>query len=160
MLDAPVQYRGNAQGSAARAVIPPCPEPTPRTTFGFAFLTAEGGQRYRIDELIREIGRRGRFSARLAPYAWGVGGFLIGAIFWYFVGFWSFLSTVVTTKGPEAAVSVLVRPSEVVAGAPNCTLLVLNRSTGRTTSVPCPEPLPAFDEARSARQDFAAAHLP
>jgi hypothetical protein len=123
----------------------------------FLFLTAEGGQRYRVDELFREIGRRGRIYARLAPYAWGLGGFLIGAIFWHAVGFWGVLGAAVL-DGPEAsAVSVVARPAEVAAGVPNCTVLALNRSTGRTYSVPCPEPMPAFDEARGERQDFAAA---
>ena len=156
MRKAPVHSRGSAPGSSsAPAAHVARPASVTSLVPGFAFLTSEGRQRYRIDEVIREIGRRGWLSARVAPYAWGFGGFLIGAIFWHAVGFWGILGSVVL-KPQEAGVSVITRPAEAVAGVANCTLLVLDRSTGRTTSVPCPEPMPAFDEARGARQDFAA----
>lgn len=122
-------------------------------------------QRFRVDEVLREIGRRGRLSSHAAPIAWGLGGFLVGAIFWHVIGFWGFLGTVVL-KGPETAVSVVTRQQPVVVARqqivesailPNCTVLVLDRSTGRTSSVPCPEQLPMLEEARSHRQDLAFA---
>lgn len=159
MRNAPIETGGRTLGgSSAPATVSPRPaeQTTPRIlATSFLFLTAEGGQRYRVDELFREIGRRGRIYARLTPYAWGLGGFLIGAIFWHFVGFWGFLGATVLNR-PEAPVTVVARPAQVPAGVSNCTVLALNRSTGRTYSIPCPEPMPAFDEASSERQDFAA----
>ena len=122
-------------------------------------------QRFRVDEVLREIGRRGRLWSRAVPIAWGLGGFLIGAIFWHHIGVWGFLGTVVL-KGPETAVSVVSREQPVMvarrpavepAFLPNCTVLVLDRSSGLTYSVPCPEHLPMLEEARSHRQDLALA---
>ena len=124
-------------------------------------------QRFRIDEVLHEIGRRGRLSARGAPIAWGLCGFLIGAIFWHLIGVWGFLGAVVL-KVPEPAVSVVARQHPVMvarqravesAAQPNCTVLVLDRSTGQTTSVSCPEHLPVFEEARRGRQDLALAEI-
>lgn len=159
MLKATVDSGESTQdGSPSPAAITSRPASASNILLGFAFLTAESRQRYRIDEIIREIGRRGRFSPRLTTIAWGISGFLIGAIFWHSVGIWGALSAAVL-KTPDVAVSVVERPAEVVAGVPNCTVLALNRSTGRTTSVPCPDPMPAFDEASSKRQDFAAVDL-
>ncbi|MEO8650975.1 MAG: hypothetical protein ABI391_01655 [Hyphomicrobiaceae bacterium] len=118
-----------------------------------------------MDEVLREIGRRGLLSTHGAPIAWGLGGFLVGAIFWHLIGFWGFLGTVVL-KGPETAVSVVTRQQPVFvvrrlavvpAILPNCTVLVLDRSTGQTSSVPCPEQLPMLEEAQSHRQDLAFA---
>jgi hypothetical protein len=127
---------------------------------------AARAQRFGVDGLLREIGRRGRLSSLGAPIAWGLGGFLIGAIFWHLIGFWGFLSTVVL-KGPETAVSEVVWQQPVMvarqairpATLPNCTVLVLNRSTGLTSGVPCPEHVPMLEEARRGRQDLALAEL-
>jgi hypothetical protein len=128
---------------------------------------ATRAQRFGVDGLLREIGRRGRLSSLGAPIAWGLGGFLIGAIFWHLIGFWGFLSAVVL-KGPETAVSVVTRQQPVMvarqegiqpATLPNCTVLVLDRSTGLTSAVPCPEHLPLLEEARRGRQDLVLAEL-
>lgn len=128
-------------------------------------LAAARAQRFRVDEVLREIGRRGLLGSRAVPVAWGLGGFVIGAIFWHQIGVWGFLGTVVL-KGPETAVSVVSREHPVTvarqrvvepAFLPNCTVLVLNRSSGLTSSVPCPEHLPMLEEARSRRQDLALA---
>lgn len=148
-----IDSRENAQGAAVASAIAAI-----RAARDAPRPAAERGVRYRVDEMLREIGKRGRFSSRLRPFAWGFGGFLIGAIFWHMIGFWGFLSAVVL-KGPEAGVSVISRPVVVPAGLPNCTGLALNRTTGRTTSVPCPEPMPAFDEARARRQNLAAVDM-
>ncbi len=144
-----IDSRNNAHGVAA--------DPAARRAEAVR-PAAERGRHFRIDELWREIVRRGHLSSPTAPLAWGFGGFLIGAIFWHFIGFWGFLSVVVL-KGPEAAaVTVVSRPAIAApAVVPNCTLLVLNRSTGQTTAVPCPDFMPAFDEASNRRQDFALA---
>lgn len=132
--------------------------------------SATGAYRFRVDELLREIGRRGRLSSLGTPIAWGLGGFLIGAIFWHLIGFWGFLSTVVL-KGPDTAVSVVARQQPILATRqqaiqpatlPNCTVLVLDRSTGLTFAVPCPEHMPMLEEARRDRQglqDLALAEL-
>ena len=124
-------------------------------------------RRFRVDELLQEIGRRGRLSSRGGPIAWGFCGFLIGAIFWHLIGVWGFLGAVVL-KVPDPAVSVVARQQPVMvarqravepAALPNCTVLVLDRSTGQTSSVSCPERLPVFEEARRGRQDLALVQL-
>lgn len=113
--------------------------------------------RFRVDELLHEIGWRGRLWLRVAPIVWGVGGFLIGVVFWYLIGVWGFLNTVVL-KGPGNPVSVVARQHVVQpATLPNCTVLALNRATGLTSSIPCPEQFPLLEEARSRRQDLALA---
>jgi hypothetical protein len=124
-------------------------------------------RRFGVDGLLREIGRRGRLLGLGAPIAWGLGGFLIGAIFWHLIGFWSFLSAVVL-KGPDTTMSVVIRQQPVIvarqqavrpATLPNCTVLVLDRSTGLTSGVPCPEHVPMLEEARRGRQNLALAEL-
>lgn len=126
---------------------------------------AARAQRFRVDEVLHEIGRRGRLSSRATPIAWGFCGFLIGAIFWHLIGVWGFLGAVVLK---EPAMSVVARQQPVMvarqravepAALPNCTVLVLDRSTGQTTSVSCPEHLPVFEEARHGRQDLALAEI-
>lgn len=110
----------------------------------------------RLDDLVREVGGRRLLGPRAVLLAWGFGGFLIGAIFWHFIGFWGFLNEAVL-KSPEARVSVVAR---VVPPAklPNCTTLALNRATGRTMSVPCPERMPLLEEAGiTGRRDLAFA---
>jgi hypothetical protein len=121
-------------------------------------------QRFRVDEVLREIGRRGRLSSHGAPIAWGLCGFLIGGIFWHHIGVWGFLGAVVLK---EPAVSVVARQQPVIVARqrvqpvvlPNCTVLVLDRSTGETSSVSCPDLLPVFEEARRGRQDLALAEI-
>jgi hypothetical protein len=119
---------------------------------------AEGGQRYRnrLDELFREVGRRGRLWSRAAPAAWAFGGFLIGAMFWHAFGVWGLLSSVVP-RGHEVSASVVARPAPAPAVLANCTALALDRATGQTYSVPCPDTMPAIEEASGGRRDFAAA---
>jgi len=145
--------------------IPDSRKSAPRAAAGESrgLLTSARSQRFRVDDLLREIGRRGRLSSRATPIAWGLGGFLIGAMFWHVIGFWGVLSTVVL-KGPETAVSVVVRqqpvdpPLPVVrATLPNCTALALDRSRGQTYSVPCHDHLPQLEEARFGRQDLVVA---
>lgn len=109
------------------------------------------------EEAIAASGR-GPLSSFAAPYAWGLGGFLIGAMFWHFIGVWSFFSTVVL-NAPEPQISVVARPAVLPVTHPNCTVLALNRATGQTYSVPCAENVPVLEEARIGRQDFAAAQI-
>jgi hypothetical protein len=116
-------------------------------------------RRFRVDELLHELGWRGRLWLRVAPVVCGLGGFMIGAALWYLIGVWGFLDTVVL-KGTGAPVSVVARQHLVQpATLPNCTVLALNRATGLTSSVPCPEQFPMLEEARSHRQDLALAEI-
>jgi hypothetical protein len=108
---------------------------------------------HRLDDLVREIGGRGRLRTAAAPLAWGFGGFLIGAIFWHAIGFWGFLGEVIL-KAPEPRVSVVAR-SVMPARLPNCTALAIDRTTGRTRSIPCAETAPLHEEAGLGRQDLA-----
>ena len=108
---------------------------------------------HRLDDLVREVGGRGWLRAHAAPLAWGFGGFLIGAIFWHAIGFWSFLGEVVL-KAPEPRVSVVARTA-LPSGLPNCTALAIDRATGRTLSIPCAETLHLHEEASLGRQDLA-----
>jgi hypothetical protein len=141
--------------------------PRRAATGASGLATALRAQRFRVDEVLREIGRRGRLASYGTPIAWGLGGFLIGAVFWHLIGVWGFLGAVVL-KEPDAKVSVVIRQQPVAearqeavqpAFLPNCTVLVLDRSTGVTTSVPCPERMPLLEEARYGRQDLALAEL-
>jgi hypothetical protein len=100
-----------------------------------------------------------RLSSRATPLAWGGAGFLIGASFWHVIGVWGVLGTVVLTES-EAAVPAVPHPIVMAdTGLPNCTDLVLDRSTGQTRSVPCTETMPLLEEARHGRQDLAFADL-
>ena len=58
-------------------------------------------------------------------------GFVVGAVFWHFVGFWDFVRNVVL-KGPERAAS------HVLQTGPECSSLVLDRSTGAVRVDTCP----------------------
>jgi hypothetical protein len=129
-------------------------------------LASARAHRFRVDEVLHEIGRGG-LSSRAATTAWGLSGFLIGAILWHVIGVWGFLGAVVL-KAPATPVSVVEqqqpmtvarRPAVEPAAVPNCTVLVLDRSTGQTTSVSCLEHLPLFEEARRGRQDLALVQL-
>lgn len=97
---------------------------------------------------------------------WSVIGFVIGAIFWHFVGFWGFMTQVVLASGsatpassahpPKVAeTSGWVRVAEVAVPAPGqCTTLFLDRQTGLTSARACDgnEPqLPA--DSFGGRQD-------
>jgi hypothetical protein len=86
---------------------------------------------------------------------WSVIGFVGGAVFWHFVGFWGFVSDVVLAEAPSPAVNAATHAPLAsrshwlqVADASQtpCTLLVLDRRTGVTSARPCDRdhvPLPA-----------------
>ena len=101
---------------------------------------------------------------------WSVFGFVAGAVFWHFVGFWGFLSEVVFAKEPftfipAGAHAIYAPPPEArsrwlqvadASPAP-CTLLLLDRQTGVTSARPCEDdhaPLPA--DAFQGREDRLA----
>lgn len=94
------------------------------------------------------------------PWAWGVAGFLAGAIFWHLVGFWSFVADVVYRPPAAAAGSGVVQaqPAVVVQGA--CTSLVLERVSGTTRQAGCPNlPLTFAADPKPGREDKLRAHL-
>lgn len=104
----------------------------------------------------------------LGGLGWSVIGFVGGAVFWHFVGFWGFVSDVVLSEGPPAASRAALyhapahaprmRPVQVAdASQAPCTLLALDRRTGVTSARPCDNdhpPLPA--DAFQGREDRIA----
>jgi hypothetical protein len=96
---------------------------------------------------------------------WSVLGFVAGAIFWHFVGFWGFVSSVVFANnqatGPDVAVAqrapviVVSQPvSTGATGSSHCSTVSRDRSTGVTSVRPCdgdPPTLP--QDAYQGRQD-------
>lgn len=81
---------------------------------------------------------------------WGVVGFIIGGLFWHFIGFWVFVSEIVVAGSPAplakpAAAHHVAVPFEARshwvqmadANAPQCTSLTLDRLTGVTSAQPC-----------------------
>lgn len=88
-----------------------------------------------------------------------VSGFLIGVLFWDFLG----LS--LPSYGPEAEVSVSAKigqgpPTDGSGSRPSCTMLTLDRTTGRTLPSPCEEGSGmVLRNVRSQKEDFGAAPL-
>lgn len=126
-----------------------------------------------------DLSARGRLGAvrttldGVGGLGWSVIGFVIGAVFWHFIGFWGFVSDVVLARGTQPAaqqVSVQAmrpeagqRPIRVADASPAkaCTLLSLDRRTGVTSARPCdadhvPLPLDAF-QGRQDRMTRAVA---
>ena len=76
---------------------------------------------------------------------WSVIGFLLGAVFWHFVGFWGFVSEVVLAGKPAATVEERVpgtraqwiRSADAAAALPTCIALALDRRTGVTSARAC-----------------------
>ena len=110
--------------------------------------------RDRLDEATRMLDGIGGLG-------WSVIGFVVGAIFWHFIGFWGFVADVVLAGGPSPAREQLAwsAPRSVVASAamPSCTTLVLDRRSGLTSARPCEgvlPPLPA--DTFQGREDRVA----
>jgi hypothetical protein len=94
-------------------------------------------------------------------------GFLAGAAFWHFVGFWTFVNEAVFYKRADAVVVAGGRPMKsqsrqsgiagpVSAQAGNCTLAALDRSAGEARVFTCDGPVAKFRPARGVqRADFA-----
>ena len=80
---------------------------------------------------------------------WGVSGFIVGAIFWHFIGFWGFVSEVVFSNRPRLEDRV------VQQAGPHCIELVLDRTTGTVQGTECALEAPQLDEsAISVKGDF------
>jgi hypothetical protein len=95
---------------------------------------------------------------------WAAAGFLAGALFWYAVGFWRFVSDVVLAPAPTAAaeMTAVAPPSQVslptiyLVDPANCTALILDRKTNSTVMQPCPQKGLALRlEANSERESLA-----
>ena len=85
---------------------------------------------------------------------WGLLGFLVGAVFWHFIGFWGFISDVVLRGHPDD-IRIIAQVG------PECTEMVLDRTTGAVTATACPASAPVLVEnIRSERQDSARLGLP
>jgi hypothetical protein len=96
---------------------------------------------------------------------WCAGGFCAGALFWYAVGFWRFVSDVVLDSGPQltpmmtatAQPSQTTLPTIYLIDPANCTALVLDRKTSTTEVRRCPQHGLALRlEPESARESLAA----
>jgi hypothetical protein len=106
---------------------------------------------------------RGRYWSNTG---WALGGFVCGAVFWHAVGFWSFMSDIISStqqsrmaasaqdaagwqtdvRTPQAAPSPI---RQTVAGRrpalvhlPDCSVVLRDRRTGETSLQPCPGHLP------------------
>lgn len=99
-----------------------------------------------------------------AQIAWGGAGFLLGVIVWHFVGFWTFISTVVyrgpayptatvgTPASPSRPAPPAKRSETVLGSAPaqpsagatesNCSTLTLDRASGTTKIARCADDMP------------------
>ncbi|MFA5948887.1 MAG: hypothetical protein WC807_01245 [Hyphomicrobium sp.] len=89
--------------------------------------------------------------------------FVIGAVFWHFVGFWGFVSDVV--YAPQQTQAAAHRPlgaaelaiGQTYASAPACVALALDRATGLTSLAMCStEASLEPNDGVAGREDFAA----
>lgn len=92
-------------------------------------------------------------ASRRSYLAWGLLGFLLGAVFWHVVGFWDFLGGIVYKRQQEATIiervltmnfaeaeedrPLVERERQAHQMAQNCTTLVFDRVAGSTTARPC-----------------------
>lgn len=110
-----------------------------------------------------------------AQIAWGGTGFLLGVIVWHFIGFWSFVSTVVY-RGPGPGTAVAGMPASAsrpavtaaaakrgenvlgsapaqpsaAASASDCSVLALDRASGTTTLAGCADDMPPLQVVLSS----------
>ncbi len=101
---------------------------------------------------------------------WSVIGFLLGAVFWHFVGFWSFVSDVVLAGHPSGSVdrsraeAPQIEASQTAADISDaplvmawCTALQLDRKTGTISSGACGQDFsPSHGTSVKQREDRAA----
>ncbi|AHB50051.1 hypothetical protein W911_06710 [Hyphomicrobium nitrativorans NL23] len=100
---------------------------------------------------------------------WSVIGFLLGALFWHFVGFWSFVSAVVLAGHPSGSVdrsraeAPEIEASQTAAEISDaplvmawCTALQLDRKTGAISSGACGQDFsPSHGASVKQREDRA-----
>ena len=105
---------------------------------------------------------------------WATAGFGAGAIFWHFVGFWSFMSQIMFSS-PQSPRQAVAPQAGLVSGAasgietgsinpierriapktePGCISIVRNPETGSVTQIRCPKQgKPLLTRPTSTRQD-------
>lgn len=105
------------------------------------------------------------FLDGVSGLGWSVIGFIGGAVFWHFVGFWGFVSDVVLSGGETPASvqtlpqSAQTEPRESAAptaatASHGCTLLFRDRRTGHTVARACDGSQSALaQDLRSGRED-------
>ena len=92
---------------------------------------------------------RVRSQRPIPAAAWGITGFLVGAIFWHFIGFWGFVSEVVFSNRRA------VEDRQIAQTGPQCLQILLDRSRGTVRGEPCAPEAPQLDESASAvKSDF------
>lgn len=88
-------------------------------------------------------------AGAVSSLVWGVMGFLIGAVFWHFIGFWGFISEIVFVGGAVREERLVEQTGQ------QCVQLVLDRSAGTISSEACPFDAPLLNEgALAVRTDF------
>ena len=102
------------------------------------------GDHFQRDPATREPELAGEPTIVLPAAFWGFGGFLVGAIFWHFIGFWSFVGDVVFSSRPPAEYR------EIAQTGPHCIELVLDRASGAVRGLPCALEVPRLDESANA----------
>lgn len=90
----------------------------------------------------------------LAGLGWGFSGFVIGAVFWHFIGFWGFIEKVVYNGRTDDASHYVAQTGS------DCTTLVLDRQSGATVATPCDADMPLLNEhSITARGDFLGGRI-
>ena len=87
----------------------------------------------------------GAFSA----FIYVMAGFICGAVFWHFIGFWSTFHDILV-RGPTREAAV---PHLVAQTGPSCTALVLDRERGVTRAEACAPSNIELAEATNYRRD-------
>jgi hypothetical protein len=118
----------------------------------------------------RRLAEAARALDGIGGLGWSVIGFVVGAVFWHFIGFWGFMAEVVLAGGPPTSIerAAWSAPRTGIAGAQSatptseahvsCTTLALDRRSGTTSARPCSHlrtPLRADDF--QGREDRVAA---
>lgn len=84
------------------------------------------------------------------PIAWGIAGFVIGAVFWHSIGFWGFVERIVYKGRPDEAAHYVAQTG------PECVSLSLDAETRALVATECPLDAPLLNEGvESVRSDFA-----
>lgn len=80
-------------------------------------------------------------------------GFVVGAVFWHFIGFWGFVRDVVL-RGPDQEVRQSAQTGI------HCTSVILDRETGRLSASTCPSDAPWMQESGPLLTKTDSAALP
>ena len=74
---------------------------------------------------------RERKSPATPAVVWGLSGFVFGAVFWHFIGFWGFVSDVVFSSRAHVDERLIAQTG------PYCVEVALDRTTGAIWGKPC-----------------------